>query len=166
MRRRRKRFWIPYDPVEEFIGQQRRSLWHDNMYMDKKPPKHKEWQYESHHNDSFAKNNHEDMLIEAIDRKYHSSWNKKEAIRPFLEEGYTQQEIAAMLGISERTVSYLVEDLKKEMEYGKKEVEQAKETWTIEACGCCGSCTSATCSTTATHVSRVWICVSADGIST
>jgi len=155
MRRRRKRFWIPYDPVEEFIGQQRRSLWHDNMYMDKKPPKHKEWQYEAHHNDTFAKNTHEDMLIEAIDRKYHGAWNKKEAIRPFLEEGYTQQEIAAMLGISERTVSYLVEDLKKEMEDGKKEDEETQETCAVVICA--AACPSAT------GVSGVWVCFSANG---
>jgi DNA-directed RNA polymerase specialized sigma24 family protein len=103
--RRKIRFFLYVDPIDELIGRQRGSIWFDNLYQDKRPSKHKSWDYQHHKDTRGIKiEAMEDEFIDAIDKKYHAPHHRSEVIVDMIDEGFNQHEVAAILGISKRTV--------------------------------------------------------------
>ncbi len=103
--RRKLRFFLYYDPIEELISRQLSSLWLENIFLNLKPKGHKAWDYQFHKNTEGPNiDNMEDQFISAIDRKYNAPYRRRDTIFEMMSNGFTQEEIAALLGITRITV--------------------------------------------------------------
>lgn len=96
-----------YDPIEEFIGTQLRSISGEVGIIPKKGRTTRVlglWPYQHHKETRTTKNTHEDQLLDALDKKYRRGKRRQEKIIDLLSQGYRQVEIAPLLGVSYRTI--------------------------------------------------------------
>jgi len=99
------------DPIDELIDKQMASLWIENTGLGGRSGT---WRSKSSGDKSMT-NYVEDMFIEAMDRKYHYVSQQAEKMYDLLKDGFTQVEIAAMLGTSERNVRRIRKRLEEEL---------------------------------------------------
>ena len=86
-----------YDPIQRVIDWQLRTHWPD-VFL-----------YESHLKKKISLNTTEDNLIFALDAKYHHVYRRDYWIFLYLSDGFTQEEVGKMLGLSRRHVIRLVQ---------------------------------------------------------
>lgn len=96
-----------FDPIEEFIGAQLRSISNTDVIVPRKEKGRKVlglWPYQHHKESRSTRNTHEDQLVDALDKKYRRGRRRQDKITDLLEKGYTQIEIAPLLGVTFRTI--------------------------------------------------------------
>ena len=108
-----------FDPIEEFIGEQLRSI----SFVDPSGPKKdkgkksfKWWPYQHHRsNRSLKISTYEDRLIDALDKKYKRGRQRQDKLSDLLEKGYTKKESALLLGISHDTITRDIKKIKRRL---------------------------------------------------
>lgn len=108
----RKRLYLLYDPIQILIDKQLASLWMDTIYIWKSNKRH-HWGRLSE-GDKTTLNYIEDMMIEALDRKYHTNQYRFDIIMELKIQGYTNDEIATLTSTPLRTVERYIKELKEQ----------------------------------------------------
>lgn len=107
----RKRIYTEFiDPIQILIDKQLASLWIEAVYVWKVGKNHR-WS-KLVDGDRSSLNYIEDMMVEALDRKYHSGSKTSDLILEFSIQGYTAKEISLITGIPQRTVERYLQILK------------------------------------------------------
>lgn len=109
---RRKFFTGVFDPIQDLIDKQLASLWIETIYLWRRGAKHM-WGRVGNEDRSTV-NYIEDMMLDALDKKYHTSNVLHDCVLELKLQGYTSLEVALLLHISERTVKRIIKQLKDE----------------------------------------------------
>ena len=114
MASRRKFFTGVFDPIQDLIDKQLASLWIETIYTWKRGAKHMWGRMGSE--DRSTINYVEDLMITALDKKYHTHNVLHDCVLELKLQGYVTAEVALLLHISERTVKRIIKQLKDEGE--------------------------------------------------
>jgi hypothetical protein len=106
----RRRLYVLYDPIQILIDKQLAGLWMEAVYIWKSGGKH-HWG-RMNDGDKTTLNYIEDMMVEALDKKYHTDRYILDIIMELKIQGYTNHEIALLTGISQRTVERYMKELR------------------------------------------------------
>jgi len=108
----RKRLYALYDPIQILIDKQLAGLWMEMVYIWKSGGKHRWGRIND--SDKTTLNYIEDMMVEALDKKYHTEKYILDIIMELKIQGYTNNEVALLTGISQRTVERYMKELKEQ----------------------------------------------------
>lgn len=111
---RRKFFTGVFDPIQDLIDKQLASLWIETIYIWRRGNKNI-WSRMGNEDKSTI-NYIEDMMLDALDRKYHTQNVLHDCVLELKLQGYTSLEVSLLLQISERTVKRIIKQLKEEGE--------------------------------------------------
>lgn len=105
------------DPIQDFIDWQRGSLWPDQAFKISNSTRGgRKWNLRSGKEHTTKINLMEDMMIEALDKKYHKRRKIFDRVLELTEQGYDETEIGAMTGFTKRTIFRILKRLKETWE--------------------------------------------------
>lgn len=105
------------DPIQELINWQLGSTWPDQAHKVSNSKRgSRKWNLRSHKEYTTKINLMEDLMIEALDRKYHMQEKVMDRIGTLAEQGYFPEDIASMTGFSKRTIFRVLNRMRKTWE--------------------------------------------------